>query len=276
MSSESDLKAAASGTTLLAPHEIEGWQASESAHTTVRRLSLVRGEDSYDWHADQVLAITKHLSADREGRLESIEIAQFIPEAGSTGENPPPIGEVFRPVAHSLTSIWLEIPDVGSGTLLEIMHSLPKLKEFTIYAPNIRKTHYEGDGVQGGPSTAGKLGLFHLDAGGDNFIKQLLQHPLGYHTIGLSHSKLIDSYNTLINASGDTLRRLAIHDIGKHPPNQYPPPIPPTPAIDAQLHHVQRNLTSNESTTTCPSSTAPNFQNLIFAREKSQKPRRHV
>jgi len=57
----------------------------------------------------------------------------------------------------------------------------------------------------------GKLGLFRLDVGGDNFINQLLRHdPLEYHTIGLSHNKLIDSYNLLINASGDTLRSLTI------------------------------------------------------------------
>ena len=239
MSSESDLKAAASGTTLLAPHEIEGWQASESAHTTVRRLSLVRGEDSYDWHADQVLAITKHLSADRGGRLESIEIAQFIPEAGSTGENPPPIGEVFRPVAHSLTTIWLDVPDVGSGTLLDILCNLPKLQEFTIYAPTIQKSRYEGDIIRGSPSTIGKLGLFHLDAGGDNFIKQLLQYdPLEYHTIGFSHNKLIDSYNALINASGNTLRSLAIHDIGKQTP---------IPTTNAQLQDMFRGTSLQTS-----------------------------
>ena len=214
MSSESDLKAA---TTLLAPHEIEKWQTSENAHTSVRRLSLMRGEDSSDWYADQVLAITKHLSPDRGGILESLEIAQFIPDAGSTGEDPPPIGEVLRPVAHSLTSIWLDVPDVGSGTLLGILCILPKLQAFTIYAPTIRRSRYEGDITQGIPSTTGKLGLFHLNTGGDDFIKQLLQHdPLEYHSIGLSHNKLIDSYNALINASGNTLRSLAIHDIGKY------------------------------------------------------------
>jgi len=216
MSSESDLKAA---TTKLAPHEIEGWRTSGDAHTSVRRLSLMRGENSYDWHADQVLAITVHLSADRGGILESLEIAQFVPDVGSTGEDPPPIGEVLRPVAHSLTSIWLDVPDIGSGTLLGILYSLPKLQEFTIYAPTIRRSHYEGAIAQGGPLMTGKLGLFDLDVGGDNFIKQLLQHdPLGYHTISLGHNKLIDSYNALINASGNTLRNLAIHDIGKHAP----------------------------------------------------------
>jgi len=223
MSSESDLKAATSATTTiltLAPHEIEGWKSSSGdAHTSVRRLSLMRGEDSYEWRADQVLEITKRLSGDRGGLLESLEIAQFIPEAGSTEQDPPPIGEVFRPVAHSLTSISLDVPDVGSGTLLGILYSLPKLKEFTIYAPNIRRYRYEGNLAQAGPSMTGKLGLFHLDAGGDHFIKQLLQHPLEYHTIGLSHNKLIDSYNALINASADTLRTLAIHDIGKQAPN---------------------------------------------------------
>jgi len=227
MSNESDPKAAATTTTTtttttiltLAPHEIEGWQSSSgNAHKSVRRLSLVRGEDSYEWRADQVLAITKHLSADRGGVLESLEIARFVPDAGSTEEDPPPIGEVFGPVAHSLTSIWLEVPDVESGTLLGILCTLPKLKEFTIYAPNIRKSRYEGDTTQAGPSTTGKLGLFHLDVGGENFIKQLLQHPLEYRSIGLGHNKLIDSYNALINASADTLQSLAIHDIGKHTP----------------------------------------------------------
>lgn len=213
MSSESDLKA---GTTLLAPHEIGEWQASEASHKSVRRLTLVRGEDSYEWHADQVLAITEHLSADRGGILESLEIAQFIPEVGSTGEDPPPIEEVFRPVAHSLKSIWLDVPnEVGSETLLGILYNLPKLQEFTIYAPTIRNSLYEREINQGGPS--GKLGLFHLDVGGDYFIRQLLQHDsLEYHTIGLSHNKLIDSYNLLINAAGGTMRSLSIKDIGKH------------------------------------------------------------
>jgi len=178
----------------------------------------MRGEDSYEWYADQVLAITKHLAEDRGGILESLEIAQFIPDAGSTEQDLPPIGEVFKPVAHSLTSIWLDIPDeVRSGTLLGILYNLPKLQEFTTYAPTIRKSHYEGEINQGGPSTTGKLGLFHLDVGGDVFIKQLLQHePLGYHSIGLSHNKLIDSYNSLINASGNTLRSLSIQHIGEY------------------------------------------------------------
>jgi len=214
MSSESDLKAA---TARLAPHEIEEWQTSlGNAHTSVRRLSLMRGKDSNDWYADQVLAITKHLSADRGGILESLEIAQFIPDAGSTGGDPPPIGEVLRPVAHSLTSIWLDVPDVWSGTLLGILHCLPKLEVFTVYAQKIRRSYYEGDITRGRPPTTGKLGLYHLDAGGDSFINQLLQYPREYHAIGLSHNKLIDSYNALINASGDTLQSLAIHDIGKH------------------------------------------------------------
>lgn len=186
----------------------------------------MRGEDSYDWHADQVLAVTKHLSADRGGVLESLEITQFVPDAGLTGENPPPIEEVFRPVAHSLTSIWLDIPDVKSGTLIGILYSLPKLQEFTIYAPAIWESRYEGDTAQDEPSMTGKLGLFHLEAGGDNFVQQLLQFPLKYHTIGLGHNKLIDSYNALINASGDTLRSLAIHDIGKHAPNSHIHPYP--------------------------------------------------
>ena len=236
MSSESDLKAA---TTSLSPHEIEKWQTSGDAHTSVRRLSLVRGTNSYDWHADQVLEITKHLSADRGGILESLEIAQFVPGAHSTGGDPPSIGEVLRPVAHSLTSIWLDVPDVGSGILLGILYNLPKLREFTIYAPTIQKSRYEGDTVQGGPSMTGKLGLFHLNTGGDNFIKQLLQHePLEYHTIGLSHNKLIDSYNALINASGNTLRRLAIHDIGKYTP---------IPATNAQLQAVSRGTSLQTS-----------------------------
>lgn len=217
MSTASDPKAKAAVTTLLAPHGIEEWQTSGTSHKSVRRLSLMRGEDSYEWYADQVLAITRHLAEDRGGILESLEIAQFIPDVGSTEQDPPPIGEVFRPVAHSLTSIWLDVPDeVRSGTLLGILYNLPKLQEFTIYAPTIRKSLYEGEINQGGPMT-GKLGLFHLDAGGDVFIKQLLQHePLGYHTIGLSHNKLIDSYNSLINASGNTLRSLSIRDIGKY------------------------------------------------------------
>jgi len=244
MPNESDLKAATSATTTiltLAPHEIEGWKSSsENARTPVRRLSLVRGEDSYEWRADQVLEITKRLSADRGGVLEFLEIAQFIPEAGSTEGDPPPIADVFRPVAHSLTSISLDVPDVGSGTLLGILHSLPNLKEFTIYAPNIRRYRYEGDVAQAGPSMTGKLGLFHLDVGGDNFIKQLLQHPLEYHTIGLSHNKLIDSYNALINASADTLRSLAMHDIGKHTPNIHPSPPVPIPATNTQLQTTHR------------------------------------
>ena len=229
MSSESDLNAA---TILLTPHEIEQWQSSGDAHTCVRQLSLARGQDSYEWCADQVLAITKHLSADRRGVLESLEIAQFVPDAHSTGRDPPPIGEVLRPVAHSLTSIWLDVPDVGSGTLLGILYNLPKLREFTIYAPTIRKSLYEGDTTRGGPFTIGRLGLFHLDVGGDIFIKQLLQHdPLEYHTIGLGHNKLIDSYNALINAAGNTLQSLAIHDIGKRTP---------IPATNAQLPAVFR------------------------------------
>lgn len=62
----------------------------------------------------------------------------------------------------------------------------------------------------------GKLGLFRLDVGGEIFINQLLQYvPLACHTIGLSHNKLIDSYNSLINASANTLRSLAIHHIGE-------------------------------------------------------------
>jgi len=236
MSSESDLKAA---TTSLSPHEIEKWQTSGDTHTSVRRLSLVRGTNSYNWHADQVLEITKHLSADRGGILESLEIAQFVPGASSTGGDPPSIGEVLRPVAHSLTSIWLDIPDVGSGTLLGILYNLPKLREFTIYAPVIQKSRYEGDTIQGGPSMTGKLGLFHLNVGGDNFIKQLLQHePLEYHTIGLSHNKLIDSYNALINASGNTLRSLAIHDIGKYTP---------IPATNAQLQAMFRGTSLQTS-----------------------------
>ena len=272
MSSESDLKAA---TIQLAPHDIGGWQQQtpeENAHraASVRRLSLVRGQDSYDWHADQVLAITKHLSADRGGLLESLEIAQFIPDVGSTEEDPPPIVEVFRPVAHSLTSLWLEVPDVGSGTLLGILYSLPKLQGFTIYAPNIRKSRYEGDITQGRPSTTGKLGLFHLDVGGENFIKQLLQYPLEYHKIGLSHNKLIDSYNALINACGTTLRSLAIYDIGEHAPNLLSTPTRSIP------NHTQRNATSNESTITYPSSTAPNSPNSLSVRVKSRKPRRHA
>jgi hypothetical protein len=267
MSSESDLKAANG---LLAPHEIEGWQTSEDTHTSVRRLSLVRGEDSYDWHADQVLAITKHLSADRGGVLESLEIAQFVPDAGSTGEDPPPIGEVLRPVAHSLTSIWLDVPDVGSGTLLGILYSLPKLQEFTIYAPTIRKSRYEGDITQGGPLRPGSLDYSIWTSGGDNFINNSSNiDPLEYHTIGLSHNKLIDSYNALINASGNTLRSLAIHDIGKHTPIHQPH----RPTLNS--NHLQRNVTSNESTITYPSSTAPNFPNSFSVRGKSQKPRRH-
>ena len=221
MSSESDLKAGLTTTTILtlAPHEIEGWQSSSgNAHTSVRRLSLVRGEDSRDWCADQVLAITKHLSADRGGVLEFLDIAQFIPDAGSTEEDPPPIEEVLGPVAHSLKSISLEVPDVGSGTLLGILCSLPRLQDFTINAPNIRRSRYEGVTTQAGPSTTGKLGLFNLDVGGEYFINQLLQYPLEYRAIGLSHNKLIDSYNALVNASADTLRSLAIHDIGKHTP----------------------------------------------------------
>lgn len=175
----------------------------------------MRGEDSYEWYADQVFAITSYLSADRGGILESLEITQFIPDAGSTGEDPPYIGEVLSPVAHSLTSIWLDIPDeVGSGTLLGILYNLPKLRAFTIYTPTIQRSLYEGGITDGCPSVTGKLGLFHLDVGGDSFINQLLQHgPLEYHTIGISHGKLIDSYNSLINASGNTLRNLAIHDI---------------------------------------------------------------
>ena len=236
MSSESDLKAA---TTSLAPHEIEKWEASGDAHTSVRRLLLMRGQDSYSWHADQVLTITKYLSADRGGVLEALEITRFVPGARSTGEDPPPIGEVLRPVAHSLTSIWLDIPDVGSGTLLGILYNLPKLREFTVYAPAIQKSHYEGENTQGGLFTTGKLGLFHLNVGGDNFIKQLLQHePLGYHTIGLSHNKLIDSYNALINASGNTLRTLGIHDIGKYTQ---------IPAINAQLQAVFRGTSFQTS-----------------------------
>ena len=216
MSNESDLEAA---TTLLAPHEIDGWQTSGDVHASVRRLSLMRGEDSYNWYADQVLAITKHISADRGGILESLEIAQFVPDARSTGKDPPPIREVLGPVAHSLTSLWLDVPDVGSGTLLGILYNLPKLRAFTIYAPSIQKSQYEGDTTQGGPFMPGNLGLFHLNAGGDNFINQLLQYePLEYHTMALSHNKLIDSYNALINASGSTLRSLAIHDIGEHTP----------------------------------------------------------
>jgi hypothetical protein len=216
MPGEPDPKTAPA-TLLVAPHGIEAWQTSEATHKSVRRLSLIMGEDLYKWYADQVLAITNHLSADRGGTLESLEITQFIPDAGSTGEDPPPIGWVFRPVAHSLTSIWLDVPnEVGSGTLLDIFYSLPRLQESTIYAPIIRRSLYQGEINQGGPSMTGKLGLFHLDAGGDNFINQLLQNqPLGYHTIGLSHNKLIDSYNLLINACGDTLRRLAVHHIGK-------------------------------------------------------------
>ena len=236
MSSESDLKAAR---TLLVPHGIEEWQTSKDAHTSVRRLSLMKGQDSYDWYADQVLAITKHLSADRGGILESLEIAQFVPDAHSTGEDPPPIREVFKPVSHSLTSIWLDVPDVESRTLLGILCSLPKLQEFTIYAPTIQRSRYEGDIAQGGPSTTGKLRLFHLNAGGDNFIKQLLQHePLEYHTMGLSHNKLIDSYNELINASGNTLRSLAIHDIGK---------CIPIPATNAQLQALSRGTSLQTS-----------------------------
>ena len=204
-------------TLMVAPHEIEEWQTSETSHKSVRRLSLIRGEDLHEWHADQVLAITKHLSADCGGMLESLEITQFIPDAGSTGEDPPPMREVLGPVAHSLTSIRLDVPnEVGSGTLLCILCSLPRLQEFTIHAPIIRNSLYEGEIDQGTPSMTGKLGLFRLDAGGDNFISQLLQNdPLEYHTIGLSHNKLIDSYNLLINASGNTLRSLAIHHIGK-------------------------------------------------------------
>ena len=236
MSSESDLKAA---TTSLAPHGIEKWQTSGDAHTSVRRLSLMRGQNSYDWHADQVLAVTKHLSADRGGILEALEIAQFVPDTCSTGEDPPPIGEVLRPVAHSLKSIWLDVPDVASGTLLGILYNLPKLREFTIYAPAIQKSRYEGETTQGRPSTTGKLGLFHLNLGGDNFINQLLQHePLEYHTIGLSHNKLIDSYNALINASGNVLRSLAIHDIGKYTP---------IPATNAQLQAVSRGTSLQTS-----------------------------
>lgn len=225
MSNESDLKAA---TTLLTPHEIDRWQTSRDAHGSVRRLSLMRGDHSYDWYADQVLAITKHLSADRGGILESLEIAQFVPDAArSTGEDPPPIGEVLGPVAHSLTSLWLDVPNVGSGTLLGILYNLPKLREFTIYAPSIQKSQYKGETTQRGPFATGKLGLFHLNVGGDNFIKQLLQHePLGYHEMALSHNKLIDSYNALINASGSTLQSLTIRDIGKHTPIS---------AINAQL-----------------------------------------
>ena len=275
MSSESDLKAATTSTILtLAPHEIEGWQSSsENAHWSVRQLSLVRGEDSYEWRADQVLAITKHLSADRGGVLESLEITQFIPDAGSTEEDPPPpIGEVLGPVAHSLTRISLEVPDVGSGTLLGILCSLPRLQEFTIRAPNIQRSRYEGDTAQAEPSTTGKLGLFQLDVGGDYFIKQLLQYPLEYHAIGLSHNKLTDAYNALINASADTLRTLEMHDIGKHTPKIT---IRPSDQLSTPIH-VQRNVTSNESTTTYPSSTVPNFQNSSSARVKSQKPRRHA
>jgi hypothetical protein len=212
MSSESDPQRAM---IQLAPHEIGEWQASENAHTSVRRLSLVKGKDSVRWHADQVFTVTEHLSADREGVLEFLEIAQFAPDARSTEGDPPPIGEVLKPVAHSLTSIRLDVPEVKSGTLLGILYNLPKLQEFTIYAPTIQKTSYEGGVVPGGPPTTGKLELFHLDVGGDDFINQFLQHPLEYHTIGLSHSKLIDSYNALIDASGATLRRLAIQDIGK-------------------------------------------------------------
>ena len=154
--------------------------------------------------------------------LESLEITQFIPDAGSRGEDPPPIGEILRPLAHSLTRIWLDVPnEVGSGTLLSILYSLPKLQEFTICAPIIRKSPYEGETNQGGPSLTGRLGLFRLDVGGDNFINQLLRlqtEPLEYHTIGLSHNKLIDSYNSLINASGNALRSLAIRHIGKRAP----------------------------------------------------------
>ena len=217
MPSESDMKPTAT-TLLVAPHDIEEWQTSETSHNSVRRLSLMRGENSYEWYADHVLAITKHLSADRGGMLESLEITQFIPEDGSAGEDPPPIGEVLGPVAHSLTSIWLDVPnEVGSGTLLGIFYSLPMLQEFTIYAPIIRKSLYQGK--QGAPSMTGKLGLFHLAAGGHNFINQLLEHdPLEYYAIGLSHNKLIDSYNSLINASANTLRSLAIQHIGKRPP----------------------------------------------------------
>lgn len=255
MPSESDLKTAAP---LVAPHEIEEWQTSETSHKSVRRLSLVRGEngeDSHGWHADQVLAITKHLTADRGGMLESLEITQFIPDAGSTGQDPPPIGGVFRPVAHSLTSIRLDVPnEVGSGTLLGILYSLPKLKEFTIYAPIIRKSIYQGEITQEGSSVTRRLGLFRLDVGGDYFINQLLQtDPLECHTIGLSHNKLIDSYNSLVNASVNTLRSLAIHHIGNCAP------IPPN---NAQLtNYAQRNITSNASTTTYPSQIAPNFPN---------------
>lgn len=264
MSNESDLKAA---TTVLAPHGIEEWETSEVSHTTVRRLTLMRGEDSYEWYADQVLAVTRHLSADRGGILESLELTQFIPDAGSTGEDPPPIGQVLRPVAHSLTSIWLDVPnEVGSGTLLQVLYCLPKLQECTIYAPAIRKSLYEGDINQGTPSTSGKLGLFHLEVGGDTFINELLQHePLGYHSIGLSHNKLIDPYNSLINASGDTLRSLAIHDIGKRTP------IPA--ARYSTPDHAQRNVISNGSMTTYPLPTAPSFRNSSSARGKSQKPR---
>jgi hypothetical protein len=270
MSTESDPKAKAGVTILLAPHEIEEWQTSENQHRSIRRLSLVRGEDSYEWHVDQVLEITKHLSSDRGGVLESLEITQFIPDAGSTGEDPPPIGEVFRPVAHSLTSIWLDVPnEVGSGTLLGILSSLPKLQEFTIYAPIIKRSLYQGEIVQGCPPTTGKLRLFHLDAGGDCFIKQLLQHePLKYQTIGLSHNKLIDSYNSLVNACGNTLRSLAIHDIGEH-----------TQTLAAgrpTSNHAQRNLTSNEFMTTYLSSTVPSFQNLLSVQGRSQKERLHV
>jgi len=246
MSSESDLKVA---TILLTPHEIEEWQTSGGTHTSVRRLSLMRGEDSYDWYADQVLAVTKHLSADRRGLLESLEIAQFVPDIHSTGGDPPPIGEVLMPVAHSLTSIWLDLPDVGSGTLFGILHNLPKLREFTIYAPIIRKSLYEGDTAEGGPFVTGKLGLFHLDVGGDIFIKQLLQlDPLEYHTIALGHNKLIDPYNALINASGNALRSLAIYDIGKYAP---------IPAANAQLLAVFRG-------TSLQTSPRPHIRRQLF------------
>ena len=217
MSSERDLKVKVEST-LLTPRDIKEWQASENSHKSVRRLSLVRGVDSYEWHADQVLAITRHLSADRGGILESLEIAEFIPDTGSTGEDPPPIGEVLRPVAHSLTSIWLDVPnEIGSGILLGVLYTLPRLREFTIYAPAIRKSQYQGEITKGCPSMTGKLGLFHLDMGGDHFVRQLLRHqPLEYHTMGLSHNKLIDSYNSLISTCGKTLRSLAIRDVGKY------------------------------------------------------------
>lgn len=239
MPSKSHLNKAAS-TLLVAPHEIEEWQTSETSHKSVRRLSLTKGEDPCEWHADRVIAITKHLSADRGGMLESLKIDQFIPDADSMGGDPPLIEEVLRPIAHSLTSISLDLPaEVESGTLLGILCSLPRLQEFTIYAPIIRNSLYEGEINRGSPSMTGKLGLFRLDVGGDGFINQLLQNdPIEYHTIGLSHNKLIDSYNLLINASRNTLRCLAIHHIGKRAR---------IPVNDTQLRTVLRGVSLQTS-----------------------------